>query len=262
MKEALDLSIIIPAYNEEKRLPPTLKRMLHNLETFPGTYEIIVIDDGSRDNTSAVAKEFAAQHSNVSVVTNTINQGRGGVMRQGILSAPAGRYILDTDADGSTDDEAITRFYQYLESHKDVDMIIGSRTIEGAKILTPQPFLRVALGYIFMAIACILFRWRFVDRVNGFKLIRKEAALDIFANQYDNTFLAEAEIVYVAERRKWQTKELPILWTDNRDSRIKPWSESVRSLMGMLRIVWTDIQGGYRKGAGKSQFNTHGDKNK
>lgn len=247
MNEALDLSIIIPAYNEEKRLPPTLKRMLHNLETFPGTYEIIVIDDGSRDNTSVVAKEFAAQHSNVSVVTNTINQGRGGVMRQGILSAPAGRYILDTDADGSTDDEAITRFYRYLESHKDIDMLIGSRTIKGAKILTQQPLLRVAMGYIFMALACIFFHWRFVDRVNGFKMIRKEAALDIFTHQYDNTFLAEAEIVYVAEKRDWHTQELPIFWTDNRDSRIKPWSESVRSFMGMFRILHNDWNGLYRK---------------
>ncbi len=253
MKETLDLSIIIPAYNEEKRLPPTLERMLKNLEqTFLGSFEIIVIDDGSSDNTSLVTEKFMALHKQVSLITNTKNQGRGFVMRQGVLTA-RGRYVLDTDADGSVDDEAVPRFYQYMESNKDVDVLIGSRTISGAKILTPQPFLRIALGYIFMFLAWLFFRWRFIDRVNGFKFFRSNAAKDTFSNQYDNTFLAEAEIIFVAERREWRVKELPIFWTDHRDSRIKPWRESVRSLIGMFRILRTDWRGGYTKGLGKDR---------
>lgn len=253
MNEIPDLTIVIPAYNEESRLPPTLERMLHNLtQTFPGSFEIIVIDDGSSDNTSLVTKKFISLHSQISLITNKKNQGRGFVMRQGVLGA-RGRYILDTDADGSVDDEAIPRFYKYLEENKDVDMLIGSRTIAGAKILTQQPFLRVALGYVFMLLAWIFFGWRFIDRVNGFKFFRRDTAHDTFKNQYDNTFLAEAEIVFVAERRGWRVKELPVFWTDHRDSRIKPWRESVRSLLGMFKILRHSLRGEYTKQPNKEQ---------
>jgi dolichyl-phosphate beta-glucosyltransferase len=253
MKETPDLSIIIPAYNEEKRLPPTLERMLRNLkEAFPGSFEIIVMDDGSSDDTSLVVKKFTELHKQVSLITNKKNQGRGFVMRQGVLSA-RGRYVLDTDADGSVDDEAIPRFYQYMEANNDLDVLIGSRTISGAKILTPQPFLRIALGYIFMFLAWLFFRWRFIDRVNGFKFFRRDTAHDTFKNQYDNTLLAEAEIVFVAERRGWRVKELPVFWTDHRDSRIKPWRESVRSLLGMFKILRHSLRGEYTKQPNKEQ---------
>jgi len=247
MNEMPDLSIIVPAYNEALRLPPTLKRMVENLrKDFPGTFEIIVLDDGSKDTTSAVAAEFASQHKEVSLITNKENRGRGFVMQQGVLGAK-GRYILDTDADGSVADEAIHRFYRYIESHNDVDMIIGSRNMEGAKILVDQPLLRVLLGYIFMILAWTLFRWRFVDRVNGFKFFRREVAHDVFAHLHENTFFGEAEVTYVTDRRGWHVKELPVFWSDNCDSRIRPWRESYRSFTGMFRILLRDWKGEYSK---------------
>lgn len=247
MNETPDLSIILPAYNEEWRLPPILKRMVENLrKTFPGTFEIIVLDDGSKDKTSAVAQEFAAKNREVRVVSNKVNGGRGVVMRQGVLGAK-GRYILDTDADGSVDDEAIPRFYAYIESHTDVDMIIGSRMMPGAKILVAQPLLRTLLGYVFMIMAWVLFRWRFVDRVNGFKFFRREVAHDVFLHLYENTFFGEAEVTYVTDKRGWHVKELPVFWSDNPDSRIKPWKESYRSFFGMFRILMRDWRGDYSK---------------
>lgn len=242
-----DLSIILPAYNEEKRLPPVLKRMLENLQkTFPGTFEIIVLNDGSADATSRVAKEFAATHKEVTVISNTENRGRGVVMRQGVLGA-TGRYILDTDADGSVDDEAIPRFYQHMETHPDVDMIIGSRNMAGAKILVGQPPLRVLLGHVFTILAFIFFRWRFVDRVNGFKFFRKKVAHDVFANLQENTFFGEAEVTYVTDRRGWHVQELPVFWSDSSDSRIRPWRESYRSFTGMFRLLLRDWRGEYTK---------------
>jgi dolichyl-phosphate beta-glucosyltransferase len=247
MSETPDLSIIVPAYNEAERLPPTLKRMVEDLrKNFPGTFEIIVLDDGSTDDTSKVAAEFASQHKEVSLITNKKNHGRGSVMRQGVLGAK-GRYILDTDADGSVGDEAIPRFYKYIESHNDVDMVIGSRTVEGAKILVDQPLLRVLLGYIFMVLAWILFRWRFVDRVNGFKFFRREVAHDVFPHLHENTFFGEAEVTYVTDRRGWHVKELPVFWSDSCDSRIRPWRESYRSFTGMFRILLRDRRGEYSK---------------
>lgn len=242
-----DLSIVVPAYNEAGRLPPVLKRMVENLKkSFPGTFEIIVLDDGSKDRTSAVVAEFASHNPEVSLVSNTENHGRGFVMRQGVLAAK-GRYILDTDADGSVADEAIPRFYQYIESHNDVDMLIGSRNIEGAKILVVQPLLRVLLGNLFMVLAWLLFRWRFVDRVNGFKFFRREVAHDVFAHLRENTFFGEAEVTYVTDRRGWHVKELPVFWSDSCDSRIHPWRESYRSFTGMFRILLRDWTGEYSK---------------
>ncbi len=255
MNEKLDLSIVVPAYNEEQRLLPTLERMVKNLRnTFPGTFEIIVLDDGSKDATSAVANQFALEHKEVSVITNKENHGRGFVMRQGVLGAK-GRYILDTDADGSVADEAIPRFYEYIESHKDIDMLIGSRTIEGAKILVVQPPLRVLLAYIFMVLAWIMFRWRFIDRVNGFKFFRREVAHDVFAHLHENTFFGEAEVTYVTDRRGWCVKELPVLWSDHRDSRIKPWRESYRSFFGMFRVVLRSWTGKYTKNLKNNESN-------
>ena len=248
MHNTPDLSIVIAAYNEERRLLPTLKRIVKNLRTtFPGIFEIIVVDDGSRDGTSKIAKEFASDNKEVSVVTNKENHGRGFVMRQGMLGAQ-GRYIIDTDADGSVDDEAIPRFYQYLESHTDADVLIGSRSVAGSKIVVPQSRLRDIMTYGFMAITCILFRWPFVDRINGFKLYRREAAHDIFKNQLEDGFLAGAENIFVAERRGWHVKELPIIWTDDRNSSIKhPFKEAYRSIFGMLKILLRSWRGEYRR---------------
>lgn len=258
MTEAPDLSIIVPAYNEAERLPPVLKRMVENLKkSFPGTFEIVVLDDGSNDRTSAVATEFALRNPEVSLVSNKENRGRGFVMRQGVLEAK-GRYILDTDADGSVDDEAIPRFYQYIESHRDVDMLIGSRNMKGAKILVIQPPLRVLLGYIFTIMACLLFRWRFVDRVNGFKFFRREVAHDVFANLYEHTFFGEAEVTYVTDRRGWHVEELPVIWSDNCDSRIRPWRESYRSFTGMFRILLRDWRGEYSKNLKKREADSSG----
>lgn len=248
MENTPDLSIIIPAYNEERRLPPTLKRMVKNLrDTSTGTFEIIVIDDGSKDSTSAVAQAFAQENPEVSVVTNKENHGRGFVMRQGMLSA-GGRYIIDTDADGSVDDEALPRFYEYLESHDDADVLIGSRTAKGTKIIVPQSPLRDIMSYGFMAVTCILFQWPFVDRINGFKMYRRGAARDVFKNQIEDGFLAGAENIFVAERRGWPVKEMSIIWTDDRDSSIKhPWREAYRSIFGMCKIVLRNWRGEYRK---------------
>ena len=248
MNNMPDLSIIIAAYNEGRRLPPTLKRMVKNLRSiFPGTFEIIVVDDGSSDGTSAVAQEIARENKEVSLITNKENHGRGYVMRQGMLGAE-GRYIIDTDADGSVDDEAIPRFYQYLESHNDADVLIGSRTVRGSKIIVPQSLLRDIMSYGFMAVTSIMFQWPFVDRINGFKMYRREAAHDIFAHQLEDKFLAGAETIFVAERRGWLVKEFPIIWTDDRNSSIThPWREAYRSLFGMCKILVRNWRGEYRK---------------
>lgn len=241
------LSIIIPAYNEENRLPSTLDRLFHYMrEHFDAPYEVIVANDGSRDRTAEMVRELMKSHPELRLMDFSKNRGRGAVVRDAMFSA-AGAYILQTDADGSVGEEAVVRFVKYLDARPEVDMLIGSRLAPGAKTLTPQPFLRVFLGYAFIVLAMIMFRWKFEDRVNGFKMFRRDGARDIYRNQYSDHYIAEAEVVYVAERRGWKVQELPIFWTDFRDSKIKPIRDSYRSFKGMMIILFNDWKGRYSK---------------
>lgn len=241
----MDLSIVIPAYNEENRLPPTLVRVLDFLHVnYQGMFEIIVVDDGSNDNTSKSVNVCIVQDSHVRLICFGQNQGRGVAVRRGIEAAK-GNLILEMDADGSVNMEAIGRFVAYMNTHADISMLIGSRNIEGARIVRSQPILRVILGNIFFTLAWIMFGWDFRDRVNGFKMFRARAARDIVAYQYETGFLAEAELVVIAEHRGWKYELLPVVWTDNRDSRIRPLKESWRSFWGMFAILKRVKQGVY-----------------
>ncbi len=243
----MDLSIIIPAYNEEHRLPPTLARVLDFLHAhYQGTFEIIVIDDGSKDGTEQSVRAFVIQYPSVHLISLERNQGRGVAVRQGVDMAK-GDLILEMDADGSVDMEAAQRFVAYMDTHPDIDMLIGSRNIKGARIAKHQPLLRVILGNIFLALAWLMFGWDFRDRVNGFKMFRKKTAHDMFVHQHETGFLAEAELVVIAEHRGWKYELLPVIWTDNRDSRIRPLRESWRSFWGMFAILKRVRQGVYNR---------------
>lgn len=237
----MDLSIIIPAYNEESRLPSTLDRTLSFLAAhFKGSHEIVVVNDGSTDGTIRVVEDFSARFpGKVRLVSYQPNQGRGVAVRKGV-EAVDGDIILETDADGSVDEEAILRFYEFLHAHPDLQVAIGSRNAEGAKILTYQSPLRVFLGEAFILLAWLFFGFKSTDYVLGFKMFRRAAAKDIFAHQYDNHYLAEAEIMYVAHRRGWKFRELPVLWTDFKNSRVRPMQESIRTFRGLFKIRrWT-----------------------
>lgn len=245
----MELSIIVPVYNEENRLPRTLEQIFEYLAVnYHGLYEVIVADDGSQDRTVNIVEDYQKNKPQLRLLRFPKNRGRGAVVRDAVFEAK-GQFILETDGDGSTNEHAIVSFLNFFANHPEVDVLIGSRTIEGARILTAQPLLRVILGYCFLFIAHILFGWKLIDRVNGFKMFRRHVALDVFKNQYENSFLAEGEIVFVAEKRGWTVKELPIQWTDYRGSRIHPFRDSWRSFLGMFKILERYRQGLYTKKA-------------
>lgn len=242
------LSLVIPAYNEELRLPSTLDRTLGFLSAhFPHTYEIIVVDDGSKDGTTSVVDDFASRFpGKVRLISYHPNQGRGVAVRKGVEAATSD-YILETDADGSVDEEAILRFYQFLEANPEVQAAMGSRNAPGAKILTYQSPLRVFLGEVFILFAWLFFGFKSSDYVLGFKMFRRDAAKDIFSHQYDNHYLAEAEVMYVAHKREWKFVELPVLWTDFKNSRVRPIQESIRTFGGLFKIKKRALRSMYEK---------------
>ena len=241
----MNLSIIIPAYNEEKRLPPALERTMDLLmRDLKEPFEVMVIDDGSKDATGRSVEAFTDKYPVLRLVRLPQNKGRGIAVAHGVEIAQ-GDLILEMDADGSVDSEAIPRFVDYMNTHPAADFVIGSRNIEGARIARPQTLLRTLLGNVFFVLAGILFGWDLRDRVNGFKMFRKQVAKDIFSYQHETGFLAEAEIVIIAERRGWKYELLPVVWTDYRDSRIHPFKESWRSFWGMFKILQRDRSGVY-----------------
>ncbi|MBI5728676.1 MAG: glycosyltransferase family 2 protein, partial [Candidatus Magasanikbacteria bacterium] len=242
------LSVVIPAYNEEHRLPSTLDRTLNFLNIhFSEEYELIVVNDGSTDRTARVVEEFVKQFpGRVVLISYTPNQGRGAAVRTGMKQAQ-GDYILETDADGSVDEEAILRFYTTLQSKKNVDVLMGSRNAPGAKILTHQSWLRIGLGYVFLFLARLVFGFKSTDYALGFKMFTRAAGHDIINYQYDNHFLAEAELAYTANKRGWRIKEMPVLWTDFRNSRVHPFCDSIRSLVGLGKIMQRAAAGLYTR---------------
>lgn len=232
-----DFSLVIAAYHEETRLPATLDRLLRFLGSSGLRYEIVLVNDGSRDRTLTLMQEYAARFPVIRVLTHTPNQGRGFAIRKGVLAAQ-GDIILETDADGSVADEAITRFLNYFTAHPEVDAVFGSRELPTSYIARKQPFLRVFLGYGFIYLARVLFwSWHTTDFTLGFKMFRKKTAHDVFTHQFSNHYVAEAEIVFVTKYRGWRAHELPVTWSDNRDSRVHPFRDSFRSLAGMIQIL-------------------------
>ncbi|HEY4501839.1 MAG TPA: glycosyltransferase [Candidatus Paceibacterota bacterium] len=239
------LSIVIPAYNEEARLPPTLQKLFAYLPPLGRPFEILISDDGSRDGTVAVVKGLQADHPELVLLSDGVNRGRTTAMRRG-FEAARGEFILETDADGSVADEAIGRFMHKLESDPGLAAVFGSREMPGAHKALHQPPLRVFLGYGFIYLTRLVFwMWSSTDFALGFKMFRRAAARDIFAHQYEPHVVAEAELVFVAQYRKHKFVELPVTWTDNADSRIRPVREVFRSLVGLCRIRVRSLMGRY-----------------
>ncbi|HYF05876.1 MAG TPA: glycosyltransferase [Patescibacteria group bacterium] len=244
---SMQLSVIIPAYNEENRLPPTLKRLVPYLRSLNITFEVIIVNDGSKDETAARVNELAKEFPEIKLVDDGFNRGRTGAMRRGIEVA-RGEILLETDSDGSVHDEAIGRFFRELERDSELAALFGSREIAGSKIALQQPWLRVFLGKGFIYLArLVLGMWHFSDFALGFKMIRRDAAAKIFAVQKEKHLVAESEIVYLAHLFNMKYQELPVTWTDNADSRINPFKEVYRSLVGLLRIKLRGIFGHYQK---------------
>lgn len=239
------LSVVIPAFNEEKRLPKTLERTYGYLRNAGFSFEFVIVDDGSKDATVRLVQELGEKYPEIRLLSDGINRGRGAAVKKGIEEAK-GDLILETDSDGSVADEAIVRFVAAFDADPALDAIFGSRQMHGSRIVLWQPWHRTALGYGFLFLARLAFwMWSTTDFTLGFKMYRKEAARDIFEHQYDPFYVAEAEKVFVAKVRRHTAIELPVTWTDDPDSRVRPLRDTMRSLKGMAVILGRYFLGKY-----------------
>ena len=216
----MKLSVIIPAYNEEKRLPKTLEDINDYLVNQEYDYEILVVNDGSKDKTADAVEDLKSEIANLKLIDNKKNNGKGFVVRQGMLNA-GGEYRLFTDADNSTSIEQIEKMWPEFE--KGADVVIGSRDIRGAFLDPPQPWVRhIILGEGFKLFRkLVIGLWEVQDTQCGFKCLRKKAAEDVFPKCKIDRFSFDAEILVIAKKLGYQIKEIPVHWKNDPDSKVK-----------------------------------------
>jgi dolichyl-phosphate beta-glucosyltransferase len=231
--EALDLSIVIPAYNEAERLPAGVRRIHAFLEERGLRGEILVVDDGSRDGTSGVTRALAAEIPELRLLGYPVNRGKGFAVRTGMARA-RGDAVLFTDADLSTPIDELDALREALREGADV--AIGSRHLEHSRILIRQPFHRRHLGRIFNGVLSLLGVRGYSDTQCGFKLFTREAAGRIFPRVRTDGFAFDVEVLLVARRLGLRTREIPVRWNNHSDSRVRPVRDSVRMLLEVLRM--------------------------
>jgi len=215
----MKLSVIIPAYNEEKRLSKTLRAISEYLIKQNYDYEIVVVSDGSKDRTAEITKEMSSEIKNLRLIDNKENHGKGFVTRQGLMESK-GDYRLFTDADNSTSIDHIERMWPEFE--QGFDIVIGSREIEGAILDPPQPPSRKKKGEAFrLATNMIVGLWNIRDTQCGFKCFTKKAVEDIMPKCKIDRFSFDAEILVLAKKLKYKVKEVPITWKNDLESKVK-----------------------------------------
>jgi len=228
------LSIVIPAYNEENRLNPTLEKINSYLKNKNFEYEIILIDDGSDDSTVKIALESElAKRGKLVLIKNEKNTGKGFSIRRGIL-ASSGEYILFSDSDLSTPIEEFDELFLHIQSGYDI--AIGSRSIEGADVRVHQPFYREIMGRVFNFLVQLLVLKGFVDTQCGFKLFKASTAKDIAKELKIDRFGFDVEMLYLAKKKNYRIKEVPVIWLNSPISRVSPISDSCKMFMDLWRI--------------------------
>jgi dolichyl-phosphate beta-glucosyltransferase len=230
------LTVVVPVYNEERRLPPLLRELAENgaaavLAAGATLQEILIVDDGSTDGTAAL---LAGVPPPFAVLTLDHNQGKGAAVRAGFRAAAAD-LVLKVDVDLSAPLADLPRLSRALESG--ADLVIGSRSIPGSEVLVRQPLVRELMGKTFNLILrrATGIPWR--DTQCGFKLFRRERTLQLFELQRVNGFAFDAELCVNAHRQGMNVVEVPVQWTNNTDTRVRLFRSSAEMLVDVLRIA-------------------------
>jgi dolichyl-phosphate beta-glucosyltransferase len=236
-----DLSIVIPSYNEELRLPATLEQIAAYLPTLGGETEILVVDDGSKDRTAEVAESFQEKLPNLRVISNGVNRGKGYSVRHGMLEA-RGRSVLFTDADLSAPIEEAPKLLKALQ---DYDVAIGSRALDRSLIAVHESRFREVAGIIFNTIVRVILRLPFVDTQCGFKAFRRERCQIIFEQQRIERFGFDPELLYLARHHGLHTVEIPVRWAHSPATKVNMLRDSIQMFLDIFTIRWNAIRGRY-----------------
>jgi glycosyltransferase involved in cell wall biosynthesis len=248
----LSYSLVIPAYNESSRIRPTLDEILRYIAQQKWDAEILVVNDGSRDDTAAIVREYARAHPQIQLVQNPGNRGKGYSVRNGMLHA-RGDICLFTDADLSSPIAEAEKLFDAI--HQGADIVIGSRWLRAELQTERQPLYRQAFGRIFNMLLRVVLGLRFRDTQCGFKAFRREAALRIFPLQRIERWGFDPEILFLARRMDLKTIEVPVIWAHSEGTRLHPFRDGLRMFGDVMRIRWNALTGAYSAHAIASRGN-------
>lgn len=241
----ISISIVIPAYNEEKRLPATLRAVIEYLESRnPGAWEVLVVNDGSRDGTARVAADFADGNPCVHLIENPGNRGKGFSVRHGMLKAQ-GEWILFTDSDLSAPIEELDKL-QAAVREKDAEVAIGSRAVDRSLIDVHQSVFRETAGRIFNLLMRFLTGLPFRDTQCGFKLFSARAARETFRRQRIERWGFDVEVLFIARKLGFKAVEVPVRWSHSEGTKINMLSDSANMFLDLVRVRWNWVRGLYR----------------
>ncbi len=240
---APELSIVIPAFNEERRLPETLRRVRAYLEARRADAEVIVVDDGSRDATAALVEARRGEFPGLRLVSNGVNRGKGYSVRHGMREA-RGRIVLFTDADLSAPIEEADKLLAAMRDH---EVAIGSRGVDRSLIEVHQSPLRELAGMVFNFLVRAITGLRFVDTQCGFKAFLREPSRIIFEQQRIERFGFDPEILFLAKRHGLRAVEIPVRWAHDPQTRVSMVRDSLRMFGEVLSIRWNWLLGRYPK---------------
>ncbi len=237
------VSLIIPVYNEEKRIERTLDKVFNFFSTQDYNYEIVVVNDGSTDSTVEVLSKY---RDDIKIVDLGRNLGKGAAVRTGMLTSK-GDYRIFSDADLSTPIYEIVKLLEHLQGGADI--CIGSRAIDPAMIKVHQPFYREMMGKTFNKFVQLLIMKGIEDTQCGFKGFTARAAEKVFSKSKINGFSFDVEILYLAKRFGLKIVQVPVEWYNDPRSKVNPIFDSVKMFMELIKIRWIhnntyfDVQG-------------------
>jgi dolichyl-phosphate beta-glucosyltransferase len=249
-----EISVIVPAYNEEKRLSVTLLQLYTYLKESFSSFELIVVNDGSTDATYQLVNSYCNKCPELQLISYEQNRGKGYAVRTGIMAAK-GEFILFCDADLSSPPEETEKLLAALEDGHDI--AIGSRAKKDSRILRYQPKYRMLMGKTFNKLVKLLAINRFEDTQCGFKCFRSHVANMIFSRSQIDGFSFDVEILFLAIKGNYLVKEVGISWQNAKASKVSPLNHSLQMLKDLIRIRLLDFSGSYEKPTGWKTAGEH-----
>ena len=236
-------SIVIPAYNEARRITATLEKVLAYVAEQQWAAEIIVVNDGSRDQTAEIVHRFMEQNAAVRLLENPGNRGKGYSVRNGVLNA-RGKWILFSDADLSSPIAEAPKLFAALAAGADVAM--GSRWLQRQTQTLRQPLFRQILGRVFNGLLQMILGLKYEDTQCGFKAFTRDAAQVLFSRQKIDRWAFDPELLFIADRLGVKVEEVPVAWAHDKLTTISPLRDGPRMFGELLQVRWNALLGRYK----------------
>lgn len=240
--EKIKLSIIIPCYNEERRFRNEIGHFTSYLKNVKFSWEMILVNDGSKDKTLGLMKNLAKNIKNIKILSYQQNRGKGYALAQGVKKS-SGKFVLFSDIDHSVSVETVEEFFKQFANGSDI--VIASRRMKGSSIEKSQPPIRVFLGKGFSFLVRILIDPKIMDTTCGFKAFKSEVAKNLFNKLTISDWSFDAEIIFLARKYKYTVAQVPVRWKNDPESKVSLKRDVINSLIGLLKIRTHDLLGKY-----------------